>query len=89
MKKFALIFVALPVFAFAQTAPLKYATVCSSPCAITTYDTNGNLAQTTEPAGYVVDIIAWDGVTPYDPGPGFELQPDTSGTIQIGQVVAP
>ncbi len=87
MKKIILsaVLVLLPSLALAA----DYAVVCTSPCSVQTSDAQGNFTATQEPAGYVTNIIVWDGVTPYSPGTGYELKPDISGTIQPGQTVTP
>lgn len=68
--------------AHAQTVQ-TYAVICTTACQGT--DANGN--PVTEPAGYVQDIILWNGVAVYSPGLGLELKP--AGTLQIGQVTTP
>lgn len=89
MKSLIVIAAMIPCVAFAQTSPQKYIDVCKTPCNVTTIGADGNSVTTQEPAGYVYAIIEWDGVTPYDPGTGFELQPDTSGSVAVGQIVTP
>lgn len=35
-------------------------------------------------AGYVVNAVVWDGVTPFMPGDGLALVPDPDGKYPIG-----
>lgn len=90
MEKLLILSTLLPSIAFAQTAPQNYALVCTSPCSIQTMDAQGNPAITQEPAGYVTNVILWDGNTSvWQPPAGYEAEPDFTGAIQIGQTVAP
>ena len=77
------IILALSALVLVAAAPARYAVVCTAPCQ--GQDASGNPVQ--EPAGYVQNVILWDGVAPYTPGPGLELKP--AGSMQIGDVVAP
>lgn len=69
--------------AHAQTAQ-RYAIECSTTCTVQSADADGNPVQVQQPAGYVTNIVLWDGATPYAPGTGLRLVP--AGTLQIGQV---
>ncbi|BCI68059.1 hypothetical protein [Acetobacter aceti] len=42
------------------------------------------VASGTEPVGHVVNIIMWDGVTPYTPGDGLALVADPDGKYPVG-----
>jgi hypothetical protein len=86
MKRLAFAFILVPAMAFAQSLPTKYAEICTSPCTAGV-DDNDNPVQ--QPAGYVANIIEWDGVTPFSPPAGYELKPDSDGSMQIGQTVTP
>ena len=88
MRALIAAFVLFPSFSLAAT-PSDYAVICSSPCSVQTTDGQGNPTTTQEPAGYVSNIIVWDGVTPYSPGAGYELKSDADGSIQPGQTVTP
>lgn len=68
--------------AHAQTVQ-DYAVICSSACQ--SYDAGGNPVQ--QPPGYVQNIIRWDGLIPYAPGPGLELR--LAGTLAIGDITTP
>lgn len=37
-----------------------------------------------EPVGYVVNVIVWDGQAKYSPGAGFALVADPDGKYPIG-----
>jgi hypothetical protein len=90
MKKLLILATLFPFLAIAQTAPQDYALVCTSPCSVQTTDTNGNLTTVQEPSGYVTDVILWNGNTSVWQSPaGYEVQPDFTGAIQIGQTVTP
>jgi hypothetical protein len=64
MKKF-LIALAFLFPGFASAAP--YALELSAPCAASWPDGYGGAQQGIEPAGYVADIVIWDGVTRFAP----------------------
>ena len=58
----------------------RYAIVATTAAAGT--DATGN--PVTIPAGTVVDIAVWDGVTPWSPGTGFEAVADPSAAAVVG-----
>lgn len=90
MKKLIILATLFPMLAFAQTAPQNYALVCTATCSVQTTDANGNPTTTQEPAGYVTNVILWDGNTSvWQPPSGYEAKPDFTGGIQIGQTVTP
>jgi hypothetical protein len=69
--------------AHAQTVQ-TYAVVCTSPCLATVA---GSPVPVAQPAGYVLNMVLWDGVTPFTPPPGTELQ--LAGSLQTGQTTVP
>ena len=87
MNKFllAVVLASAPAGAFAE----DYAVVCTSPCAVQTSDAQGNTTIVQEPAGYVSNVIVWNGTTAYNPGIGYELKLDSTGAEQVGQTVTP
>jgi hypothetical protein len=73
-----------PSFAFAS----PYALEMSAPCSMQAQDSAGNTQTVTEPAGYVTDIAAWDGVTQFSPldpcGHPETLIPQVAGIPAVG-----
>ncbi len=93
MRPLFLLLALLAVPAEAQTID-RYALIATVPG--TTTDPNGNTVA--EPAGYVIDVIAWDGVTPYGGEPwatapacvaGNTCEIRTAGSLVAGQVTTP
>jgi len=83
MKKVLLLLalVAAPVLA---ASAQRYAVICKTVCTLPD-DITGTLIQ--HPAGFVVNVITWDGVSRYDPGVAYELR--RSDTLNIGDITTP
>jgi len=58
----------------------RYAIVTTSPQA--GFDNDGN--PVTLEAGTVVNVVEWDGVTPWEPGAGLNPVADPAATAAIG-----
>lgn len=52
--------------------------------ALQNYAVYRTIASGSQAAGYVVNVIVWDGVTTFDPGEGFSLVADPGGKYLIG-----
>jgi hypothetical protein len=46
----------------------------------------GTIDGQTVVAGQVVNVVLWDGVTPWTPPAGTETRADPTGSLQIGQI---
>ncbi len=45
----------------------------------------GTVSGQTVVMGQVVNVVLWDGVTPWSPPAGTEARADPTGSLQIGQ----
>lgn len=52
--------------------------------AVQNYAEYRTVASGSEPVGYVVNVVVWDGSTPYSPGDGLALVADPDGKYPIG-----
>ena len=59
-----------------MTTPATYAVIATAA---------GTIDGQAVTAGEVVNIVVWDGVTPWTPPVGTEVRADPTGTLQIGQ----
>jgi hypothetical protein len=73
----------LPRAALADT----YALVLTAPGQVQSTDAQGNPTVITAQPGYVVDIIVYDGQSPYAPPAGTEIKP--AGNLKIGDITTP